>query len=85
MLRLILPTSRKQVYRPIQPYNNELSNWVLVSRQAQRGLHEKDLDIAIKGDKKELYPVMSEIIGILEKQKKFKFDLITDLKTVAKK
>jgi len=65
--------------------NNELSNWILTSRKADRGLHDKDLDIAIKGDKKDLYPVMNTIISVLEKQKKFKFSLITDLKTAAKK
>ena len=64
---------------------NELSNWIYTSRQADKGLHEKDLDIAIKADRKEQYPVVSEIIGVLGKQQKFKFDLITDLKTVPKK
>jgi biopolymer transport protein ExbD len=64
--------------------NSELSNWILTSRQADRGLHGKDLDIAIRGDKKELYPVISTIIITLEKQKKFKFALITDLKTAPK-
>jgi biopolymer transport protein ExbD len=65
--------------------NSELGNWILTSRQADRGLHEKDLDIAIRGDKKEQYPTIDVIISILEKQKKFKFDLITDLKTAPKK
>ena len=65
--------------------NSELSNWILTSRQADKALHDKALDIAIKGDKKEQYPIMDMIIGILGKQKVFKFSLITDLKTVAKK
>ena len=65
--------------------NNELSNWILLSRKADRGLHDKDLDIAIKGDKREQYPTINEVISILEKQQKFKFSLVTDLKTVAKK
>jgi len=65
--------------------NNELSNWLLVSRQASKALHDKDLDVAIKGDKREQYPTINTIIDVLEKQKKFKFSLITDLKTVAKK
>jgi len=65
--------------------NNELSNWILTSRKAQLGLHGKLLDIAIKGDKKETYPVINTVISILEKQKLFKFSLITDLKTVPKK
>ena len=65
--------------------NNELSNWVLTSRQADKALHDKDLDIAIKGDKKEQYPIVDEVINVLGKQRIFKFSLITDLKTVPKK
>jgi len=65
--------------------SNELGNWIYLSRQAQRGLHGKDLDIAIKGDRLQQYPIIDEVIGILGKQKKFKFDLITDLKAAPKK
>jgi len=65
--------------------SNELGNWIYLSRQAQRGLHDKDLDIAIKGDKNQQYPIINEVIGILGKQKKFKFDLITDLRAAPKK
>ena len=64
--------------------NNELSDWILLSRKAQRGLHEKDLDIAIKGDRQDQYPVINTVITVLEKQKKFKFSLITDLKIAQK-
>lgn len=65
--------------------NNELSNWILLSRQANKALHNKDLDFSIKGDKGEEYPTISMVIGQLEKQKKFKFNLITTLKTAPKK
>ena len=65
--------------------NNELGNWVLTSRQAEQALHDKALDLAIKGDKREQYPTINMIIDIFGKQKLFKFALITDLKTVAKK
>ena len=64
--------------------SNELGNWIYLSRQAERGLHDKDLDIAIKGDRHQEYPIINEIIGILGKQKKFKFDLITDLRAAPK-
>ena len=64
---------------------NELGDWIYTSRQAEKGLHDKDLDIAIKGDRHEQYPIINEVIGILEKQKKFKFDLITDLRAAPKK
>jgi len=60
--------------------NNELGNWLYSARQADRVLHSKDLDVAIKGDKKEQYPVINVVISVLEKQKKFKFSLITNLK-----
>jgi biopolymer transport protein ExbD len=65
--------------------NSELSNWLLLSRKANKGLHDKDLDVAIKGDRREQYPVISVIVDVLEKQKKFKFSLITNLKTAPKK
>jgi biopolymer transport protein ExbD len=65
--------------------NSELSNWVLLSRKANLALHGKDLDFSIKGDKNEEYPTINLIIGVLERQKKFKFNLITTLKTVSKK
>jgi biopolymer transport protein ExbD len=65
--------------------NNELSNWILTARKAARALHDKDLDIAIKGDRREQYPVINTVIDVLEKQKKFKFSLITDLRPAPKK
>jgi len=65
--------------------NNELSNWILVSRQADKALHDRDLDFSIKGDKNEEYPTIDKVIGVLEKQKKFKFNLITTLKMAPKK
>jgi biopolymer transport protein ExbD len=65
--------------------NNELSNWILLSRQADKALHNKDLDFSIKGDKGEEYPTIDMVIGVLEKQKKFKFNLITTLRTAPKK
>jgi biopolymer transport protein ExbD len=65
--------------------NSELSNWILTSRQADKALHDKALDIAIKGDKKEQYPMINKIITVLGQQKLFKFSLITDLKMAPKK
>jgi len=65
--------------------SNELGDWLYTARQADKALHDKALDIAIKGDKKELYPVINEVISTLGKQKLFKFRLITNLRTAAKK
>ena len=61
--------------------NSELFNWIYTSRQAEKALHDKDLDVSIKADSKEEYPYVNDVISCLEKQKKFKFDLITSLKT----
>jgi len=61
--------------------NNELFNWIFTSRQAEKALHDKDLQMSIKADSKEEYPQINIVISCLEKQKLFKFDLITSLKT----
>ncbi len=65
--------------------NSELGAWIYTSRQADKALHDKDLDIAIKGDRAQQYPIISEVIEVLAKQKIFKFDLITDLRPAPKK
>jgi biopolymer transport protein ExbD len=65
--------------------NNELYNWIFKSRQAEKALHDKDLNVSIKADRKEEYPMINKVISVLEKQKKFKFQLITSLKTAPKK
>ena len=65
--------------------NNELFNWIYKSRQAEKGLHNKDLQMSIKADSREAYPMINKVISVLEKQKKFKFELITTLRTAPKK
>ncbi len=65
--------------------NSELFNWIYTSRQAEKALHDKDLQVSIKADRKEEYPMVNTVISVLEKQKIFKFDLITSLKTAPKK
>jgi len=59
---------------------NELSDWIITARKADRGLHAQDYHIAIKGDRREQYPAINTVIAILGHQKLFKFDLITSLK-----
>jgi biopolymer transport protein ExbD len=63
--------------------NNELYDWIHMSRQAEVGLHQKLLNVSIKADRAEEYPMVNEIIAILGKQGLFKFDLITSLKTAS--
>jgi biopolymer transport protein ExbD len=59
---------------------NELSDWIITARKADRALHSQDYHIAIKGDRKEQYPAINTVISILGHQKLFKFDLITSLR-----
>lgn len=65
--------------------NNELSDWIITARKADRALHGKDYSIAIKGDRKEQYPAINTVISVLGHQKLFKFDLITSLRAAPKK
>jgi len=64
---------------PRDSVSNELFNWIREARKATVFLHSTQLRIAIKGDSKEEYPVIKDVIGILQKQKVNKFSLITDL------
>jgi biopolymer transport protein ExbD len=62
--------------------NNELADWVQAARKANLGLHQVPLSIAIKGDSKEEYPTIKNVISTLQKQQVNKFNLITSLKTL---
>ncbi len=61
---------------------NELADWVTSARKANLGLHQVDLQIAIKGDSREEYPTVQKVIATLQKQQVNKFSLITSLKTL---
>jgi len=65
--------------------NNELYDWIHMSRQAEIALHSKILNVAIKADHAEAYPEINKVIAILGKQGLFKFELITSLKAAPKK
>ena len=65
--------------------NNELTNWILTARRADRGLHGKDYSIAIKGDRLEEYPSVNTVLSVLSHQKLFKYDLITTLKAAPRR
>ncbi len=64
--------------------NNELYHWVRETRKADKLLHNAVLTVAIKGDSKEEYPIIANIIKTLQKQEQNKFSLITSLKKVQK-
>lgn len=77
---------------PFDSVNNQLGSWVKAAREAHKAVLEermskgeegvvfKDLDIAIKGDAEEDYPVIKRVIDILQEQKKNKFFLVTGLR-----
>lgn len=81
---------------PYDSINDQLSNWILKAREANKARYDQELtdgkidteefkkkaelSIAIKGDAKEEYTTVKRIIDILQKQKKNKFYLVTGLR-----
>lgn len=64
---------------PKDSTNNELNEWILQARYATKEIHNQDLRFSIKGDSNEEYPVIRDVIDILQSQKINKFSLITSL------
>ncbi|RCH54583.1 biopolymer transporter ExbD [Mucilaginibacter hurinus] len=69
---------------PRDSVSNELFNWIRESRKAAKALHNQELRVSIKGDSKEEYPVIKEVIDILQDQEVNKFSLITTLRGASK-
>ena len=69
----------KQPGIPAEGENSELHQWILQARYATKELHGTDLRFSIKGDGKEEYPVVRNVIDILQGQKINKFSLVTSL------
>jgi len=69
---------------PADSTNNQLSDWILNSRQAVAELHSQPMRISVRGDANEEYPVIKKIVDILQKQKINKFSLITSAEGGAK-
>jgi len=65
---------------PLDSTNNQLADWIKISREVTKEMHNKDLDIAIKGDAKEEYPTVKKVLDILQKQNKNNFFLVTGLR-----
>lgn len=66
---------------PFDSINNQLKDWIQISRNVTKDLDNEDLDIAIKGDSKEEYPTVKKVLDILQKQKKNNFFLVTGLRS----
>jgi biopolymer transport protein ExbD len=77
------PADRKNVQQPGIPkdsLDNQLADWIQNARLANIELHDKELQLAIKGDAKEEYPVIRKIMDILQDQKINNFSLVTGLR-----
>ncbi len=65
---------------PIDSLDNQLADWVQNARIANIEEDEKELQIAIKGDAKEEYPIIRKVMDILQAQKINSFSLVTGLR-----
>ena len=65
---------------PKDSLNNQLSDWVQYARVANIEVNDKELQIAIKGDAKEEYPLIKKVMDILQDQKINSFNLVTGLR-----
>jgi len=77
------PADRKNVQQPGIPkdsLDNQLADWVQNARLANIELHDKELELAIKGDAKEEYPIIKKVMDILQDQKINSFSLVTGLR-----
>jgi biopolymer transport protein ExbD len=64
---------------PKDSLNNQLSDWIQYARVANIEVNDKELQIAIKGDAKEEYPLIKKVMDILQDQKVNSFSLVTGL------
>ena len=78
------PADRKNVQQPGIPkdsLDNQLADWIQNARIANIELHDgKELELAIKGDAKEEYPIIRKVMDILQNQKINSFSLVTGLR-----
>lgn len=65
---------------PKDSTDNQLADWIQYSRLATIEVANKELNIAIKGDAKEEYPEIKEVMDILQNQKINSFNLVTGLR-----
>lgn len=77
------PSERNKVVQPGIPkdsLDNQLADWIQFSRIANIEFNDAELQIAIKGDAKEEYPVIKKVMDILQDQKINNFSLVTGLR-----
>lgn len=81
------PSQRSKVEQPGIPkdsLDNQLADWIQNARIANIEIQEKELEIAIKGDAKEEYPIIRKVMDILQDQKINNFSLVTGLRGTEK-
>ena len=70
---------------PSDSLNNELKDWIMYARKANIDLgKDKELDFANKGDAKQQYPQIKNIMDMLQDQKINNFSLVTGLRAKPK-
>ncbi|WP_016991232.1 ExbD/TolR family protein [Flavobacterium sp. ACAM 123] len=65
---------------PTDSLNNQLKEWIYNARLANIEVNDKELQVAIKGDAKEEYPAIKQVMDILQDQKINSFSLVTGLR-----
>lgn len=65
---------------PKDSLDNQLADWVFNARKANIEVDDKELQIAIKGDAKEEYPAIRQVMDMLQDQKINSFSLVTGLR-----
>ncbi|TRX02372.1 ExbD/TolR family protein [Flavobacterium gawalongense] len=65
---------------PKDSLDNQLKEWIYNARIANIEVADKELQIAIKGDAKEEYPAIKQVMDILQEQKINSFNLVTGLR-----
>jgi biopolymer transport protein ExbD len=70
----------KQPGVPLDSLDNQLKEWIYNARIANIEVNDKELQVAIKGDAKEEYPIIRKVMDILQDQKINSFSLVTGLR-----
>ena len=64
---------------PLDSLNNQLGDWVWLTRVASKQVANKDLRIAVKGDRESNYPVIKRLIAVIQEKKVNRFNFITSM------
>ena len=65
---------------PMDSLDNQLKEWIYFARTANIEVNNEELQVAIKGDAKEEYPMVRKVMDILQDQKINSFSLVTGLR-----